>query len=140
MKPSESKKSLTNGTTCISSSLSSVEICNIIKACSECGVATLTFQDLSISFHSKLPLAPNGEIKTEGGQQNPPLPVPVKPNSEVKISESQHEEINKATLEEEERALREEQIAELHITNPLAAEEMIMNEELEYDDGEHGDE
>lgn len=121
-KPNVSKRSSRNGTTPMAkSSLSSQEVCDIIKVCAETQALELKFDGLHIRFGTK-------------AKDNPPLVEPdplTKSNSDAEISEKQHAQLTKDSLEDDELRTREDQLAELLITDPLAAEEMLRNEELE---------
>lgn len=110
----------------IEKALSCGEVCGILKACGEAKVTKLKFRDLEVEFDQTvappaLPVAPIVD--------RPPLSNPV-----AEITDSQHEKQSKASLEQAEIVLREAQIAELQITDPLAAEELIRNGELEEED------
>lgn len=112
------------------SALSSLEICSILESCAKCNVSLLKFGDLHVEF---------------GRQANPSEPAPSEPtshiikNSDKEISDTKHAELTKEALEVEELRTKEEILAELIITNPLKAEEMIRNQELEDDTDESDD-
>lgn len=100
--------------------LSPEEVCSIIKACSLGDVTELKFRDLSLKREpTALRLASNL------------YPV-------AEITESQHNEQTKRSVEAEEFKIREDQIRELAISDPLAYEQMLQNGELEGidDDGD----
>ncbi len=89
----------------------------IVKLCVNFGVKSLKFQGLELEF---------GDL--------PQLPQKQKP---VKaITDEQHKAQTKAALEEDELSLREQQILDLQLTDPSAAEEMIVNGELDDDAGD----
>lgn len=104
--------------------LSSEAICVIIESCAKHGVAELKFQDLHVKFGKS--------AIQELGPQNSNSP-------EAEISEEQHEEQTAHAIEKDEVDLREEQLEELFLTDPMAAEEMLRNGEFE-DADEFGDE
>lgn len=95
--------------------LSGSEICKIINACAKKGV-------------SKLQLGP---LLVEFGQQNQTsAPSPVKLAFPENVIQEQEKE-SKNALEAEEINLREQQIAELQLTDPLKFEEMLESGQLE---------
>jgi hypothetical protein len=108
------------------SSLSADEVCRIIEACSKANVRILKFAGLKV----ELAATPAPEI----------TPVPMselvleQSSSEAEISEIQRNIISKEVLESAEEELRERQIEDLLITDPLEAERMIQNRELEDED------
>lgn len=107
-------------------SLSTVDVCAIIKACGEAGVRRLSFDGLRLSLEKPSsdprPPTPNPwEIGPGPSLATPSVPTPTAP---------EHSEIEKDTLEADELAIREAQMAELWITNPLRAEELISSGEL----------
>lgn len=110
--------------------LDSAEVCVIIEACAKHGVVELKFHDLELKFGKQteqgtgLPLNPGDNVAL------PPVAV---------MTEKDHEKNTESVLEEEEISLRENQIAELQIDDPVAAEELIMNGELEDVDDKRGD-
>lgn len=98
--------------------LSGTEICKIIEACARRKVAKLEFGPLKLEFQPPV-------------EHRPPLaPGPASPVLEPEnvIREKQAQEHERA-LEAEEIRTREEQIAELQITDPLAAEELMQLED-----------
>ncbi len=114
--------------------LSSRDVCEILSACAANKVSVLKFGDLYVRFGpSAEELATTAIVEAQEHAANS------KTNSDKEISESDHERINREGLEVEELRTREQQLAELQITDPLAAEEMLMNEELEEDVDESGD-
>lgn len=95
------------------------EVCRILEVSARSGVRLLKLADLHVEF---------GEV-----------PEPVSPGALAPApdgAEPNHERISKEGLEAEELRTREDQIAELVLTDPLAAEEMIRLGEL--DDDEEG--
>lgn len=114
------KKSSTSGTTHTGKSkdfISCEEVCKIIEVAAKRGVAELKFGVLELKFGPAL--------------SKPTAPGPTIPafRSENVLQEQQIEH-EKAILSEEIRT-REEQVAELMISDPLAAEEMMLQEEVE---------
>lgn len=118
--------------------LASTDIALIIKACARHGVATLKFGDLELSFSPQV----------ETTSTRPPLPGddPVQVLSEAhvqppvaEITEYQQSNIAKAALEHDELILREQQFAELVVTDPEAAEQMLVDGELDDADDDNGD-
>lgn len=101
------------------------EVCLIITASAKAGLSVLKFGDLQIEFARQEP-EPIG---------SPPLSEPgAIPTAEM-VAPLQKVEEQKST-EMDELRLREEQLAELLITDPFAAEEMIRNGDLAEED--HG--
>lgn len=101
--------------------LSSLDICTIIEACAENQVTKLKYGDLYLEL----------------GRQTPRDTVPtqtVSPGTE--IPEINHDKITQESIETDEVKLREAEIAELMLTDPRRAEEMIENGELEDDTDE----
>lgn len=112
-------------------SLSTEEVCDIIRSSASFGVSTIKFRGLEINF------GPQAKIETLYPiTQAPPQ------KSDNNLSAEQHAKNDEEALHQNERELRELQISEMLIENPLAAEEMIRNGELEdADDGsDAGDE
>lgn len=106
--------------------LSGEEIINILKVCRETGVSAFDLGPLSVRFG--LPVATDRGICVIPAE-NAPLLSPV-----ATLAEPDHPKLSKEALEIEELLLREEQIAELTVTDPLAAEQMITNGELTVDE------
>ncbi len=90
------------------------EVCVILKACSDSNVAAIKYGNLNVQF---------------GLPAVPPAPV-LSRNPETALSEEQHRKQGKASLQQDEIRLREEQLALLQIENPLAAEELMLKEGL----------
>jgi hypothetical protein len=96
-------------------------ICSIIEACSRAGVAELKFGSLHVSFLPKLEQAQRVVWESASA-----------PSS----SDAAHSDAIQKTNDEErlmfdEKALREQQLDEMMITDPLAYEELIASGELE---------
>ncbi len=94
----------------------------IVKLCVNFGVKSLKFRGLELEFGVA------GDVPVPGLKA---LNKPVKA-----ITADQHELQAKQALLEDELSVREQQIADLQLTNPLAAEEMIANGELDDDSGD----
>ena len=97
--------------------LSGDEICKIIEACAKRKVAELEFGALKLKFG---PFTAQRTTPAPG----PAIPAPVPENILQEQTKAQEE-----ALLVEEIKTREEQIAELIITNPLAAEELMQSED-----------
>lgn len=111
-------------------SLTASDVCAIIKACGESGVVSLRYESLRLSFEksSKEPRTPDPASFWSGpvGPVPPTLPV-------ATLTASEHEQIQRDTLESDELDVREQQIEDLLLTEPLRAEELIIKGELESD-------
>lgn len=90
------------------------DLCKILESCSKMGVAVLKFRDLEVSFTSPQSIGPSG-------QKLPEI-------TENVIREQNQSE--KSSVFEDEMDLREQQIAELLITDPLRAEELMAQGDL----------
>ncbi len=112
--------------------LSSSEVCLILKECANAGVLELKFGTLSVSFGK----SPKGQDILE------PREHVVAPKPAAEMVEVNHKQQTKESLAQMECELREDQIAELLITDPLEAERLIAEGDLEEDDqttdGEEG--
>lgn len=109
-------------------------ISDIIKACAEHGVSVIKFGDLRIWFGPQAnqpaqPLSPAAPVRTAHSNITPV----------AEMTDMQHDQQTKDALENEELELRQQQIAELMVTDPLKAEELIERGELQDADDEHGD-
>jgi hypothetical protein len=99
------------------------EICKIIAACRESGVTRLTMGQLDILFglvEAKFPQA------THAGA--PPTPGAEVPVETIRAKQIEQE---KLSHEEQEIEAKERRIAELMLTDPLQAEEMMRDGDLE---------
>lgn len=119
--------------------LSAKEICDILDSCERNGVFELQIEGLSVKR------APKGspEPGFPASQATPAVKtgdLPQKTDSEDAISEATHDQMTQDAFEADEVSLREEQIANLLITDPAAAEEMMRNGELEDADEQFDDE
>lgn len=105
----------------IENKLTALEVCSILKSCRELGVAELEFGALYVTF------VPRPD-KVEVFSTIPTL-------SAREIAETQAK-LAKKSLELDEMRLRDEQLGELVITDPLKYEELLRNGELSSDVGE----
>lgn len=101
--------------------LTSDDICKIIKACAENNVYKFSLDTLAIEF---------GERKKEDPEN---ITVPV-------LTQEAHDKQNEKTLVEEEVKTKTEKIQMLMIEDPVLAEEMIANGDLENDGSSNDDE
>ncbi len=128
-----SRRKLTNGTRRMvrktSFPLPTDELCSIITACGGAGVSELKFGDLNITFG-----LPPRQIRFLREANRPPAS-----KTGTAISEIQEQEAEKA-LEEDELALRDEQIENLFIEDPVRAEELLERGELTDADRHDGQE
>lgn len=92
----------------------------ILEACARTGVSSICFANLKVTFREQTKHAKPQEHITQ---------------PEAEISDHQNLKTQERYLNEEEAQTREDQIAELFITNPQLAEQMIQNGELSQDDG-----
>jgi predicted nucleic acid-binding Zn-ribbon protein len=110
-------------------SLQVKDICAIIKSCRNCGVTKFKFGDLEVDF-GRPALSPHGKC----GEAVNHLSV-------AEITDEIHEKQMKEALEQDELRLKDEQVAQALIENPLLAEQLIMDGELEDDsEPDFGDE
>lgn len=99
--------------------LTTPDIISIIKACAENNVSKFNLNTLSIEF----------------GQSN-------KVDDEIitqPLSQEEHTAMDKQTLLQEEMRMRDEKIKMMLLENPLLAEELISNGDLDESDGDIGD-
>ncbi len=122
-------------------SLTSDDVCAIIEASAKNEVSVLKFGDLHIEFGMNATqlrkLFPPPDYPVSVGPLSP-LSQPPSPAGAA-IPETQHDKMNKNAIENEELRLREEEIANAIIENPLLAEELLREGELEDDDDGDGD-
>lgn len=98
--------------------LTTLEVCDILKSCAENHVSSLLWRELEVTFHQSVkPVPPTGEI----GESAAPL------------TQTQHDEFARQSIERDEISLREEQNANLPIESPLEYEEQLRGEDLEDD-------
>lgn len=102
--------------------LKSQEICEIILASAQNGVTELKFGSLYIAFGKQT--GPQGSPGTVYGASTP----------DNEISDKTHEQSNKDSLLKDELDLRDDQLSQMQIENPLKAEQMLLDQELEDDE------
>lgn len=95
--------------------LSSQEVCAILEAGAKNGVSVLKFGDLLVRF---------------GRHATPTTAIP-EPATTATVTPETHEAQTKDTLEVEELRLREQELAELQITDPLKYEQMLEDGDLD---------
>lgn len=117
--------------------LASINIVCIIKACARHRVVTLKFGDLELSFDPKVKTPRPGSTKFVESHESQSVPHTQSPVTE--ITEQQQTNITREALVIDELALRDEQFAELLVTDPQAAEQMLVDGELDDDDESRGD-
>lgn len=132
MKTSSTKQTLAMRGSETIKGLDAQGICSIIEKCDEHGVALLKYGNLEIWTGTKATMPPT------------PYPVgaPTTPGTKIdtEMSATKHAEDDARALRDNEAFLREQQLEELKITNPLAYEQMVRDEELADADNEPGDE
>lgn len=94
--------------------LSGEEICKIIEVCSKRGVSQLKLGPLSLDFQAFQPT-----------RQKPVAPGPAIPDSAPEAVLQEQKAIETQALEREEILTREEQVAELLLTDPAEAERLM---------------
>lgn len=109
--------------------LSMDDVVRIIEASAKCGVTVLKFRDLKVSFGK--PTEP--EVVLPGDPANNSAAMVEAPTEQQLQTQGQNA-FAKSELE-----LREEQLAELAITNPLEFEKLLNQGELEDDTDTDGD-
>ena len=108
-------------------SLSTDEVCRILEAGAKSGVRELNYSGLHVVYGQ--PAVP--ETLSPMAPGSAPLPVD--------LTETQHNTLAKASLEKEELQTREDQLAELLVTDPLRYEEMLQNGDLTDDERHDGE-
>lgn len=101
--------------------LSAQDICTIVETCAKRRVAKLQFGALLVEFNPEA-----------GSRPSHQAPGPAKPEASEEVIREQ-KTAEEAALTEEEIVTREEQIAELWLTDPLRAEEMLESGDLQPD-------
>ncbi len=91
------------------SSLTPEELCAILKACGDAKVAEMDFGTLHVRFDRP---------------DQKPLP-----NPGIAVSDDTLKQVTERVLREDEHRLREDQMALLQIENPLAAEQLALEDE-----------
>lgn len=116
----ESKTKLNPTTNCLHSEnvLSSQDICEIIKTCGESGVVDLEYGNLRISFQAR-----NEPCQDELHYQSPG-PVTAIP----KVMEEDN------LIRPDEMSVKEDELANMIIEDPLQYEALLANKELETGD------
>lgn len=109
--------------------LSTDDVIRIIESSAKCGVVVLKFQDLMVSFDKQV----EPEVVLPGGPANNSASMVEAP------TEQQLQTQDQRAFEKSEMELRDEQLAELAITNPLEFERLINQGELEDDTDIDGD-
>lgn len=109
--------------------MSTDDVVRIIETSAKCGVTVLKFRDLKVSFGK--PTEP--ETVLPGGPANNSAAM-VEAPTEQQLKTQDQNAFAKSELE-----LREEQLAELAITNPLEFEKLLNQGELEDDTDTDGD-
>lgn len=107
--------------------LSSEEICQIVETSAKNGVALLKYGTLEVRFGKQTEAPPtSGEVQ-----------IAATPDKE--ISAQTHEQNTKDAIELDELTLREDAIAHMIVEDPVRAEEMLLDEELEDADADADD-
>ena len=101
------------------------ELCAILKACGEARVTELKFGDLHVHFGKA--------AQMETNQVGSHVDMAPDPRAAKEIAGNQIKEA-KRSLELDEMRVRNEQISELFLTDPLRAEELLRNGELDPDE------
>ena len=104
--------------------LTAVDICSILKTCSVSRVMKLKYHGLEVDFSASLNEEPT---YTNYGNKR------LSKKSEAALSEVQIATAKDSLVNEEFR-IKEEQLAELLITNPAQAEQMLIDGALEDED------
>ena len=103
-------------------SLTASEVCDIIGACAKNKVALLQWGELTVRLGVQDPRPPR-------------IPSPWRPGpTPTAAAVVEQEAQSKVALEQDELQLREAQIDELFLTNPRAAEEMLLSGDLKEED------
>ena len=100
------------------------ELCSIIRVCSEAGVTEMELGDMRLAF-GKSP-KPTEKIEI-------PLPTVTIPEPVTTLTESQHTQLTEESMLHTELGFKEQEVDELLLTDPLAAEEMMIKGELTAD-------
>jgi hypothetical protein len=105
--------------------LTPAEVCAILKACGEAQVRVLKFANLYVQFDKKVEPARTAVAEAPA------------PTTEAEISET-NQKIHEDALAQDEQAVRQDQLDQMWIENPLEAERILLAGELE--DGDTEDE
>lgn len=111
--------------------LSSDDVCAIIKASGDSGVTSLKFGYLQIEFGK-----PIEQTRVDLVQSAPTPPS----NPDTEISDDARVMRDKAELVVDELKTRDDQVAQMLIEDPLRAEQLLLDGELEDDDESDGSE
>ena len=134
MKPTDEKGSLSVG-----------EVCDILTLCRTAGVAKMKFRDLDVEFSPK---GPEPTIITQSlsdltipelTERYKKLKKPVSTPPATDLAEQQAQAAEKALVADE-IELREQQLAELWVTDPAKAEQLLMSGELRDDEPDETEE
>ena len=107
--------------------LKSEEICAIIKVCGEAKVHVLKFEGLYLRFDT--PVDPTTEAWTRARSQVAPAPdFQPQPATQERVDDLK--KIEAYGMTQDELALRTEELAELWVTRPELAEQLLMDGEL----------
>lgn len=105
--------------------LSTEQVVSILKASARCKVSVLKFRDLYVKF----------DTQVEQGSALPGSPQQHAFTSTVaEMTDIQHQQSDLAALEQSELELREAELEELKITNPVRYEELVNEGELDEND------
>lgn len=103
------------------------DVCKIIGACREAGVSELKCGPLEVRFSPAESLSPSTASPAK-------LLMGAAPNNAGEVPEETiraQQRAETASLEQQELELKEQQVAEMILSNPLEAEELLMAGELE---------
>lgn len=112
------------GTPLAKTGLSGEDLCKIIETCAKKGVSSVKIGDVEVVFQAKVP--------TATGPENKPIILTPKVMQEF-------EAYQQKAIDTREVLTREQQISELMLTDPLAAEELMQNGDLIMDEGADGE-
>lgn len=107
------------------------QICAIIEACAKHGVTSLKLGDFEMQLGPQTQLGATTPVVDKPSTASQP-PV-------AEMTAQDHEQQDAKALEQNEIDIREQQIAELLVNDPLAAEKLMMTGELQDADNESGD-
>jgi hypothetical protein len=105
--------------------LTAAAVCDIIQTCARSGVAVLKFRDLEVTF---------GKLANVDAPLAPEASLP-----EAEISEPKLRELHEESLNKDVERVREEQLEDLILTNPLEYERLYAAGELGEEDGDETD-
>lgn len=107
------------------------DVCRILEAGAKNGVRELNFAGLHVVFGQPVEPVPLDPV--------PPASAPIPSD----MTESQHQQLAKESLAQDEFATREDQLNHMLITDPLRYEEMLrhgdLTDESASNDGDGGD-